>query len=135
MTLTTRLSVFLLAMLGVVLVGFSLSLYLLTGRYLHRQVGERLDAVLSTLAAAAEDSPRGLEWEPAQRQLNLDTSTFGVPVAWLIEDWSTQHVGPLGTARKPPTSSHCDPRHHPLSCRRKTRKWRSGAWQLRQRRF
>jgi len=47
-------------MLGIVLVGFSLALYWISGRYLHRQVDERLDAVLSTLSAAVEDTPRGL---------------------------------------------------------------------------
>jgi heavy metal sensor kinase len=133
-TLTTRLSVFLLAMLGVVLVGFSLSLYLLTGRYLHRQVGERLDAVLSTLAAAAEDSPRGLEWEPAQRQLNLDTSTFGVPVAWLIED---QHGNMLDHLAQPQTADLIALRSQasPTELSAKDQEWRSGAWQLRQRRI
>ncbi len=133
MTLTTRLSVFLLAMLGVVLVGFSLSLYALTDRYLHRQVDERLDAVLSTLVAAAEDSPRGLEWEPAQRQL-IDSSTFGVPVAWLIEDQQGNRVDQLAqpqTAELLALRSQASPTEQSAE----NAEWRSGAWQLRQRRI
>ncbi len=86
MTLTTRLSVFVLAMLGIVLVGFSLALYWISGRYLHRQVDERLDAVLSTLSAAVEDTPRGLEWEPEQRLRNADRELFGVSVVWFVAD-------------------------------------------------
>jgi signal transduction histidine kinase len=86
MTLTTRLSVFVLAMLGIVLVGFSLALYWISGRYLHRQVDERLDAVLSTLSAAVEDTPRGLEWEPDQRLRSVDGELFGVSVVWFVAD-------------------------------------------------
>jgi heavy metal sensor kinase len=86
MTLTTRLSVFVLAMLGIVLVGFSLALYWISGRYLHRQVDERLDAVLSTLSAAVEDTPRGLEWEPDQRLRSVDGELFGVSVVWFVTD-------------------------------------------------
>ena len=37
LTLTTRLSVFFLAMLGVVLLGFSIALYALADRYLSRR--------------------------------------------------------------------------------------------------
>ena len=40
MTLTTRLLVFFLSMLALVLVGFSAALYILADNYLHQQVQE-----------------------------------------------------------------------------------------------
>ena len=55
MTLTTRLSVFFLTMLGLVLAGFSITLYLLARSHLHRQIQDRLEAGLNTLVAAVED--------------------------------------------------------------------------------
>jgi hypothetical protein len=60
LTLTARLSVFVLALLGIVLFGFSLTLYLLSGRYLRGQVDERLDGTLSALSAACEQTRYGL---------------------------------------------------------------------------
>ncbi|HEV8001101.1 MAG TPA: ATP-binding protein [Planctomycetaceae bacterium] len=135
MTLTTRLSVFVLAMLSVVLVGFSLTLYLLTGRYLHRQTEERLDAVSSTLAAAVEITPRGLEWEPAQRQINVDASTVGVPIVWIVED----HQGRVLDRSTDSQTSEFIKVHSPTSPdglrSADTVEWRSGPWQLRQRRI
>ena len=67
MKLSTRLSLFFLGSLALVLLGFSAALYLMASGYLHRQVDERLDAILNTLAAAAEVGPRGVEWEPQER--------------------------------------------------------------------
>ena len=51
MSLVTRLSTFFLAALAVVLVGFSLSLYLLARTYLLGQAEERLLTALATLEA------------------------------------------------------------------------------------
>jgi two-component system OmpR family sensor kinase len=85
-TLTTRLLVFFLSMLALVLGGFSSTLYWLADNYLERQVSERLDAVLNTLSAAIEAGPGHVEWEPASRHLNLDFSIVGEQVVWLIGD-------------------------------------------------
>ena len=54
MSLTARVSAFLLVVLAVVLAGFSGGLYLLARTYLYGQADERLEAGLDTLAAAAE---------------------------------------------------------------------------------
>ena len=62
MTLTTRLSLLLLAMLAVVLLGFSTVLYWLADQYLQRQSQERLDALLGTLSAAFDIGTEGVEW-------------------------------------------------------------------------
>ena len=61
MTLTTRLSLFFLTTLALILVGFSITLYLLARTYLHQQSEERLEAALNTLVAAIEVTPDGLE--------------------------------------------------------------------------
>jgi signal transduction histidine kinase len=86
MTLSTRLSLFFLTTLALVLVGFSITLYLLARMYLHRQSEERLEAALNTLVAAVEVGPGGVEWEPTERHLSLGPAAFGDQVLWLIGD-------------------------------------------------
>jgi heavy metal sensor kinase len=86
MTLTTRLSVFFLAALTLVLAGFSTTLYLLAKSYLHRQVDERLEAALETLSAAVEENPQGVEWEPDERRMSLGRDTSPSQVRWVVTD-------------------------------------------------
>ncbi|HEV3162450.1 MAG TPA: ATP-binding protein [Isosphaeraceae bacterium] len=86
MKLSTRLSLFFLGALGLVLVGFSTSLYLLASKYLHRQADERLEAALFTLAAAAEVGPDGVEWEPQERSLSFGRRTIEGQFYWLVCD-------------------------------------------------
>jgi heavy metal sensor kinase len=83
-TLTARLSVFSLAALAAVLVGFSAALYLLAHTYLYRQADERLGAALNTLAAVAEVKPGGVEWETHDR--NVALATEGGAVCWRVSD-------------------------------------------------
>jgi signal transduction histidine kinase len=133
LTLTARLSVFVLVLLSSVLLGFSLTLFLLTGRYLHGQVDERLDGALSALSGAAEQTRYGLEWEPTQRQAEIGASPFGLPVLWFVEDRQGQI---LDRSPQPETdglikSRPVDPgTAHELG---ETLEWRSGPWQIRQR--
>jgi heavy metal sensor kinase len=86
MTLTTRLSVFFLGALALVLIGFSATLLLLARAYLHRQVDDRLEAALNTLTAAAEIGPEGLEWEPHERQLSLGQDDGDERLCWIVSD-------------------------------------------------
>jgi heavy metal sensor kinase len=83
MTLATRLSLFFLAALAAVLVGFSVSLYSLVHAHLHRQAEERLQAALDVLAAAAEVESGGIEWEPHERFLSPGA---GETIAWAVCD-------------------------------------------------
>jgi heavy metal sensor kinase len=86
MSLTTRLTGFFLAALALVLLGFSTTLYLLAQTYLYRQVDERLEAALQTLAAAAELEPEGIAWEPQERDLTLGGDADEGQARWVIFD-------------------------------------------------
>lgn len=69
MTLTNRLTAFSLATLGAVLVGFSVTLYLLARVQLDAQLHDGVTATLDTLTAPVEVEPDGLEWDPKRRTL------------------------------------------------------------------
>lgn len=84
MTLTTRLSLFFLAALAAVLTAFSVALYLLADRYLHRQLDDRLAASARTLASAAEVEPDGVEWEPHNRPMTLASGALGDQLRWVV---------------------------------------------------
>ena len=86
MRLSTRLSLFFLGALALVLLGFSAVLYVLASVYLHRQVDERLEAVINTLVAAAEVGPRGVEWEPQERTLSFGRRTAEGTFSWQVLD-------------------------------------------------
>src|SRR5262249_28758978 len=68
--------------LALVLVGFSVSLYVLASRHLHHQADERLDSTLNTLAAAAEVSRTGVEWEPQERTLSFGRRAVESGLIW-----------------------------------------------------
>jgi heavy metal sensor kinase len=93
MSLSTRLSVFFLAVLSVVLGGVSLSVYLLARAYLHGQADERLLASLTALAAAVESEADGLDWEPEAHQLTLGQDPGPYQVRWEVRDERGRLVG------------------------------------------
>jgi heavy metal sensor kinase len=99
-TLTTRLSIFSLGLLGIVLVGFSTTLYLIADRYLHRQARDHLDAAMNTLVAAVEIKPHEVEWEEGQRKLGFDSSLFVSQVVWLVSD-GQGHIVDRSEEREP----------------------------------
>jgi heavy metal sensor kinase len=92
MTLTTRLTAFALAGLAVILAGFSLALYLLVAKHEYRQLDDRLEAALNVLTAAAEVSNDGVEWEPAERRMDV-----GEGIAWEVTTPDGRVVGRGGT--------------------------------------
>ncbi|MCA9119959.1 MAG: HAMP domain-containing protein [Planctomycetaceae bacterium] len=131
MTLSTRLLAFFLAMLGVVLIGFSTALYLLAENYLHRQVNDRLETVLHTVSGAIETGTDGVEWEPVERQQNLRPLTFDDEVAWIVADGKGQIVARSNGSMTdsflydPATSRHLDEPQHDDS-RWSTATWKAG---------
>jgi signal transduction histidine kinase len=92
MRLSTRLSLFFIVSLSVVLAGFSIALYLLASKYLYRQLDERLEAALNTLAAAAEITPAGVEWEPHERRLSFGRRILEGRLAWQVCDAAGQRL-------------------------------------------
>jgi signal transduction histidine kinase len=86
MKLRTRLSLFFLGTVALLLAGFSATLYALAAKYLHRQVDERLEAALNTLVAAAEVDAHGVEWEPNERRLAFGRRIVEGQFFWLVRD-------------------------------------------------
>jgi hypothetical protein len=86
MTLTTRVSLFFLGALALVLAGFSTTLYLLAQAFLDRQMDERLEGALATLVAAVEFEADGLEWKTTERQLTLGQDDRAEAVRWRVQD-------------------------------------------------
>ncbi|MBI3407482.1 MAG: HAMP domain-containing protein [Planctomycetes bacterium] len=92
MTLTNRLSAFFLGFLGLVLVGFSVSVFFLVRNHLYRQVDDRLEAALNVLVAAVEVRRDAVEWEPEERRLHLGRGAAGAEIIWLVRDGAGRFV-------------------------------------------
>lgn len=87
MKLATRVSLFFLGSLAVILAGFSSALYLLASRHLHDQLDRQVASALATLTAVVEIKDDGVEWEPHERRLDLPG------VRWLVSDPQGRMVG------------------------------------------
>ncbi len=86
MRLSTRLSLYFLGTVAMILLGFSATLHGLASKYLHRQADERLEAALNTLVAAAEVNADGVEWEPSERRLSFGRRTIEGQFHWVAAD-------------------------------------------------
>ncbi len=86
MTLVGRLTAFFLVALAIVLVGFSITLFVLMRGDLDRGVSERLESALDTMAAVAEVTPEGVEWETQQSRLQFGQDTDDTQVRWVVYD-------------------------------------------------
>ena len=86
MSLTTRLSAYFLTALALVLLGFSLVLYLLVHRHLVDQHDQRLEAAFQTIVAAVEVHAGDVEWEPLERHITLGEDPGEDQVRWLVHD-------------------------------------------------
>lgn len=104
MTLATRISLFFLATLAVVLVGFSAALYSMAAVYLDRQTNARLDAALRSLTAAAEIENGRLEWEPHNRSIQIDDGRdHPARLSWRVTDEAGRWIdGSLDARAAPP---------------------------------
>lgn len=91
MTLTSRLMLFFLAALAIVLAGFGFGLYLLVRDYLYERLDTQLNTALHTLVAAAEIEPDGVEWDRTQHQLPLNPGG-DYQLAWSVHDGSGRLV-------------------------------------------
>lgn len=86
MTTATRLSLFFLAALAVVLLGFSCTVYALAYWRLHAQLDSELEAALHVLVASIEVHPNDVEWEPLERDVRLGKNEDMAEVRWTIRD-------------------------------------------------
>ncbi len=86
MTITTRLMFFFLSMLLLVLIGFSVAMYLVADHYLNQQVEERLATVLNSVCGAIETDTEGVEWEPGERRQVLEFSSLDDQLVWWVKD-------------------------------------------------
>lgn len=86
MSLTNRLLTYLLSLLAVVLVGFSVGIYFFVGHYLHQDVDERLSSALNILTGSLDIEADSVEWEPADRTLVFSQGLLGENVSWYIAD-------------------------------------------------
>ncbi|HBI41284.1 MAG TPA: histidine kinase [Planctomycetales bacterium] len=91
MTLVTRLSLFFLVTLAVVLAGFSAALYSLAYSHLHRQMEDRLESTLNLLASDAEEDQDGLEWEPHERLIAVGAERDD-KIQWVVTDGQGNRV-------------------------------------------
>jgi heavy metal sensor kinase len=86
MKLSTRLTLYFLSALALLLLGFSVALYWLAAKYLHHQADDRLEAVINTLVAAAEFSSSRVEWEPHERRLSFGRRVVEGQFLWVVYD-------------------------------------------------
>jgi heavy metal sensor kinase len=133
MTLVTRLSLFFLVALALVLAGYSGTLYALAAAHLSRQLDERLEATLTILASAAEFEKGLLEWEPHERLLSMGTADGG-SIRWVVTDDQGQRVdgsqeGGAELFSHVQVMAGADPNVHQEAS------WEGEHWRLRQRRL
>jgi signal transduction histidine kinase len=86
MSLTTRLSAYFLTALALVLLGFSLVLFLLVRHHLMDQTNQRLELAMQTIIAAVEVHADDVEWEPLERHITLGEDPSEDQVRWLVHD-------------------------------------------------
>lgn len=130
MTLTTRLSLFYLGGLAVVLAGFSVAVYWLADGYLRRQTDERLQAAVQTLVAAAEIRPHSVQWEPGERVLNVGPGGIVDSVAWVIIDPQGHVVDRSSPAAAEVLTQATATFDKPASGRTGRFQWKKQPWQV-----
>jgi signal transduction histidine kinase len=92
MSITNRLSVFLLVALALVLSGFSATIYGLASWHLHAQLDRHLAAAMETLIAAVEVHRENVTWEPHERHVVLGIDPDLSQVRWTLYDENDQLI-------------------------------------------
>lgn len=86
MSLASRLLLYFLGTLAVVLGVFSATMYGLGWSYLHHRLDARLEKTLAVLEAAVHFEPGGLEWKPRERRINIGADPSPDEMRWAIRD-------------------------------------------------
>lgn len=135
MTLTTRLLVFHLSSLAVLLTGFSATLYGLARGHLYARADERLEAALNTLSAAVEVGPDGVEWEPGEHALRFAPGAAQDRTAWVVADAGGRVVAGSERAAGDDLGAAAAGRFPDPSEGTRRFDWRGERWQAGQRRI
>jgi len=85
-SLASRLLLYFLGTLAVVLLGFSATMYGLGWTYLRHRLDSRLEKTLAVLEAAVHFEPDGLEWRPRERRINIGIDAGPDEMRWAILD-------------------------------------------------
>lgn len=84
MSITNRVTLFFLVVLGAILTTSSVGVYGAARFYLEHELEEHLAAAIETLSVAVETKPGHLEWDANERQLNLGMDDGDEQVRWLV---------------------------------------------------
>ena len=85
MTLVTRLSLFFLTALALVLVGMSVSIYaIVRSRIFCTRVHERFDDTFETLTPVAQFETDSVQLDPTDRRLDFGHDPAGDAAAWQV---------------------------------------------------
>lgn len=93
MTLVSRVSLFFLIALAVILIAFSIILYVLSRYTLYHHFDDRLESSLNTLVAAIEVEDDDVKWEPTDHTVTLGTETGVEDVRWIVSNQQGLIVG------------------------------------------
>ena len=93
MTLVTRVSLFFLTALALVLVGMSASIYVLVRSHMLHELDERFDATFETLTSVASFGPHGVQWDPTDRRLDFGHDPAGDTAEWQVAETNGRRVG------------------------------------------
>lgn len=86
MTLTTRLLMFFVGTLAIVLVGFSVTVYVLASNYLFWHADEGLETALNDLAKSAVIANGRIEWKPNGALVSIDYEPHESQFYWIVVD-------------------------------------------------
>lgn len=84
MSLTSRVSLYFLAALAVVLFAYSLTFYLVASSHVEAQFSGELQGVLNALVAAAEVEETEVKWQPLEHFITLNTRDEFGDVHWFV---------------------------------------------------
>ncbi len=92
MTITTRLTTFFLMAMATVLIGFSLSMYLITHDALYEDAEEHLFSAMQTLVAAAQIRPDGVEEPPEWRVSVGGEGLLDTQIEWSVRNGQGRRI-------------------------------------------
>ena len=100
--LSTRLSVFFLGMLALVLIGFSLTVYFVARHDLYSKVDDHLEVLFGILRGAAEVEDTSVEWKREELLPSANDQLRRGPGQWMVTDGDGKWIDGLPADGAPP---------------------------------